>query len=181
MQDRISTIIIEPRSLVREAFVSFLESHSYRVICSVGSADGIDRSILKDETPELVILGALPTDRVADTMSGIRRRWKDAKIIMLCERASSKDSPKLLAAGLDACIPTSASPHTLLRALQLIVRERLRILMVNDTTGPQALIDSEDDLDEAYPAPASLRLPLKSPRSQSPALAMAFPSVRSKS
>jgi two-component system nitrate/nitrite response regulator NarL len=127
-----------------------MESHSYQVICSVGSTADIDRSVLKEEQPELVILGALPTDRVADATASIRRRWQDAKIIMLFEDASSRDLQKLLTSGLDACIPMFASPRTLIDILQLIVGEHLRVLMLSASAIPQALIDGvEDEDDEA--------------------------------
>jgi two-component system nitrate/nitrite response regulator NarL len=168
MGDRTATVVVEARSLMREALVSLMESHSYRVICSVGSTADIDRSVLKDEQPELVILGALPTDRVADATSSIRRRWQDAKIIMLFENASSKDLQKLLASGLDACIPMFASPRTLMDTLQLIVCERLRVLMVSDPAIPPALIDPEEDeelLLEANPSVMSLTSSIRAPAS----------------
>lgn len=159
MGDRTATVVIEARSLMREALVSLMESHSYNVICSVGSTADIDRSIAKDVQPELVLLGAMPTDHIADATSCIRRRWQDAKIIMLFENASSKDLQKLVAAGLDACIPMFASPRTLIDTLQLIVCERLRVLMVSDTTIPEALLDpGEDDdaLHDGHPLVANL-------------------------
>jgi two-component system nitrate/nitrite response regulator NarL len=148
MKDRTGIVVIEARSLMREALVSLMESHSYHVICSVGSTADIDRGVLKEAQPELVLLGALPTDRVADATSSIRRCWQDAKIIMLFENASSKDLQKLLASGLDACIPMFASPRTLIDTLQLIVCERLRVLIVSDSTIPDALIDPEEDEDD---------------------------------
>jgi two-component system nitrate/nitrite response regulator NarL len=75
------------------------------------------------------------------------------KIIMLFEEASSRDLQNLLASGLDACIPTSASPRTLTDALQLIVCEQLRVLMVSSSaildlsTGPQP--NDEDGSEQA--------------------------------
>jgi len=148
MKDRTGIVVIEARSLMREALVSLMESHSYHVICSVGSTADIDRGVLKEAQPELVLLGALPTDRVANATSSIRRCWQDAKIIMLFENASSKDLQKLLASGLDACIPMFVSPRTLIDTLQLIVCEHLRVLIVSDLTIPDALIDPEEGEDD---------------------------------
>jgi two-component system nitrate/nitrite response regulator NarL len=148
MGEGTATVVIEARSLMREALVSLMESHSYHVICSVGSTADIDRGGLKEAQPELVLLGALPTDRVAEATSSIRRCWQDAKIIMLFENASSKDLQKLLASGLDACIPMFASPRTLMDTLQLIVCEHLRVLMLSDSAIPLALIDPEEDEDD---------------------------------
>jgi two-component system, NarL family, nitrate/nitrite response regulator NarL len=148
MGDRTATVIIEPRSLMREALVSLMERHSYDVVCSVASTADIDRGAFKEVQPKLVILGVLPAERVAEAMSSIRGRWQGAKVVMLFEEASSLDLQKLLASGLDACIPMFASPRTLIDTLQRIVCEQLRVLMVSDSailepfTGRQA--DDED-------------------------------------
>src|SRR5262245_13231290 len=60
MGERVAMLIIEPRSLVREALVSLMASHSYRVVCAVASAAEIDSSSLGADVPKLVIVGALP-------------------------------------------------------------------------------------------------------------------------
>lgn len=52
-------VMEEPRSLMREALVSLMESHSHRVVCSIGSTADIERDRFKDVQPELVILGEL--------------------------------------------------------------------------------------------------------------------------
>ena len=113
MEHRIATVIVEPRSLVREALVSLMESNSYHVLCSVGSAADIESGAIRELQPKLVILGALPAESVAEAANSIRRCWQDVKIIMLFEKVSSMGWQKLLASGLDACIPMSASPRTL--------------------------------------------------------------------
>jgi two-component system nitrate/nitrite response regulator NarL len=141
MGNSIATVIVEPRSLVREALVSLMEGSSYHVVCSVASVGDIERSAFKEVQPKLVILGALPAERVAEIASSIRSCWQDVKIIMLFEEASSRDLQNLLASGLDACIPTSASPRTLTDALQLIVCEQLRVLMVSGS----AILDPSTD------------------------------------
>src|ERR1700756_2525166 len=102
MGNRIATVVIEARLLMREALVSLMENHSYQVVCSVSSTADLDRGIPKEAHPRLVLLGALPADRVAEATSSIRRCWQGAKIIMLFEKASSADLQKLSAFGLDA-------------------------------------------------------------------------------
>jgi two-component system nitrate/nitrite response regulator NarL len=134
MGQTISTVIIDPRSLMREALASLMESNSYCVVCSVGSAAEIEQGAFRDMQPELVILGALPTASVAEAVSSIRRCWQGAKIIMLFEKASSTDFQRLLASRLDACLPMTVSQRTLIAALQLVVGEQLRVLMVSDST-----------------------------------------------
>ena len=168
MGDRTATVIIEPRSLMREALVSLMESNSYHVVCSVDSAADIERGAFKEVQPELVILGQLPADRVTEAASSIRRCWEGAKIITLFEKASSGDLQNLLASGLDGCIPMSASPRTLIAALQLIIGKQIRVLIVSDSAISDPSIDLQAD---ALPAPthAHSRLPegcykLPSPR-----------------
>jgi two-component system nitrate/nitrite response regulator NarL len=148
MRDRTATVIVEPRSLVREALVSLMESNSYHVVCSVDSAADIERRVFKEVQPQLVILGNLPAGRVAEAVSSIRRCWQGVKIIMLFEEASSRDLQNLLASGLDACIPTSASPRSLMSALQLIVGEPLRVLMVGDSGISDPSIDLQADAED---------------------------------
>lgn len=171
MGDRTATVIIEPRALMREALVSLMESLSYRVVCSVGSPADIDRGALKDVQPELVILGSLSADRALDATRTIRECWQGAKITMLFEQASSMDLQRLLASGVDACIPMFASPRTLIDTLQLIVGGQLRILMMSDSTTPCASRDRENDEDRALDgqAPATRLLPsVQMPASEIP-------------
>jgi two-component system nitrate/nitrite response regulator NarL len=145
---------------MREALVSLMEGHSYQVICSVGSAADIERSVFKEE-PGLVILGALPTDRVADATSSIRKNWPGAKIIMLFEHASSMDSETLLASDFDACIPLCASLRALIDTLRLIACESLRILLVSGSTIPRAIVDEAMQERQALveSLPPSLQVP----------------------
>src|SRR6185312_4102264 len=133
MGDLTATVVIEARSLIREALVSLMETHSYKVICSIGSPADIDCNALKDEQPKLVMLGALPDSRLADTTSRIRRCWQDAKIIVLFDNTSSEDLQQLLASDVDVCIPMDASPRALINTLQLIVCEPLRVVVVGAT------------------------------------------------
>ena len=91
MSERVATIIIEPRSLVREALVSLMASHSYHVVCGVASTADIESSWLVADVPKLVILGALPAEEAAPVASCLRELWPDTKIVLLFERASSTD------------------------------------------------------------------------------------------
>ena len=170
MGDHTATVVvIEARSLMREALVSLMESHSYNVIWSGGSAADIDRSGVTEAQPELVLLGALPSDRIADTTSCIRRCWQDARIIMLLEDACSPDLQQLLASGLDACIPMLASPRTLIETLQLIVSEHLRVLMVSDPTMPRVLVKPLADVEDQAMLAAALPMASITPAFQASA------------
>ena len=129
MGKRIATLIIEPRSLVRQGLVSLMASHSYHVIGGVGSTADIDSSLLVADVPRLVILGALPAEEAAPAASRIRKLWPDTKIVLLFERASSTDYQNWQASEIDGCIPLSVSPDVLVGTLQRILDSDLKILV----------------------------------------------------
>jgi len=137
MQQCIATIIIEPRSLVREALVSLMASHSYQVVGSFASTTDVENAFLAAEAPRLVILGELPADEAVSAAGSIRKRWPETKIILLFDRASSSaDFQKLLASGIDGCVPLFASPDTLVGTVQHIITGDLRILVLKTETSP---------------------------------------------
>ena len=129
MGERITTLIIEPRSLVREGLVSLMASHSYHVIGGVASTADIDSSLFVAGVPRLVILGPLPAEGAAPAASCIRKLWPDTKIVLLFERASSTDHQNWQASEIDGCIPLSVSPDVLVGTLQQILDGDLKILI----------------------------------------------------
>ena len=129
MAKRIATIIIEPRSLVREGLVSLMASHSYHVIGGVASTADIDSALLVADVPRLVLLGALPAEEAAPAARCIRKLWPDTKIVLLFEHASSTDYQNWQASEIDGCIPLSASPDVLIGTLQQILDGDLKILV----------------------------------------------------
>jgi two-component system nitrate/nitrite response regulator NarL len=128
MGKRVVTLIIEPRSLVREGLVSLMASHSYHVVGGVASTADIDRSLLVADVPKLVILGAL-AEEATTAASCIRKLWPETKIIHLFERASSTDYQNWQASEIDGCIPLSVSPDVLIGTLQQILDGDLKILV----------------------------------------------------
>ena len=52
----VTTLIVEPRSLVCQALVSLMQSHSYHVIGGIASTADIDSDLLVADAPKLVIL-----------------------------------------------------------------------------------------------------------------------------
>jgi len=134
----LATIVIEPRSLVREALVSLMASHSYQVVGSFASTADIENTVRVADAPRLVILGALPVDEAVSAAGSIRKRWPETKIILLFDRASSADFQKLLASEIDGCIPLFASPDTLVGTLQQIIAGDLRVLVLKTEASSMA-------------------------------------------
>jgi two-component system nitrate/nitrite response regulator NarL len=133
MAGRIAALIIEPRSLVCEALVSLMASHSYHLIGGVASTADIDSSLLVADVPKLVILGALPVEEATAAASRIRELWPEAKIVLLFEHALSADFQKLLASEIDGCIPFSASPDVLVGSLRQIIAADFKMLVLRTT------------------------------------------------
>jgi two-component system, NarL family, nitrate/nitrite response regulator NarL len=141
MGKRVSTIIIEPRLVLREALELLMGNHSYRVVCGVGSIAEMASSAFSDG-PELVILGAQPAASAAKGAAGIRSLWPNSKIIFLFDDASPADLQNVLASQIDGCIPLFVSPDTLINTLDLIVSKNVRVMVMGDTkpssNSPQA-------------------------------------------
>jgi two-component system nitrate/nitrite response regulator NarL len=166
MEERVATLIIEPCSLVCEALVSLMASHSYCVVGGVASTADIDSALLVADVPKLVILGALPAEEATTAASCIRKLWAEAKIVLLFERASSTDFQKLSASEIDGCVPLSASPDVLISALQQILDGDFKILIQNTASRsvialPSARLPiaaSEEARNDAFDGSFSIRV-----------------------
>ena len=110
MEKRVSTVIIEPRLVLREALELLMGNHSYRVVGGLASIAEIACSSVIPDGPELVILGAQAADNAAKGAEVIRTRWPDSKIIFLFDDASPADFQNMLVSQIDGCIPLSVSP-----------------------------------------------------------------------
>jgi two-component system nitrate/nitrite response regulator NarL len=127
---RITTIIVEPYLLVREGLSSLMESHTYRVVCSVGSIADIRSPSIAGDGQKLVILTAQAAGNAVSDAATIRRLWPDSKIVLLFEHASPDDFQKLLASEIDGCVPLFVSQDMLIKTLDLILLEDARIIVV---------------------------------------------------
>jgi two-component system nitrate/nitrite response regulator NarL len=127
-------MVIEPRSLVREALVSLLTSHSCHVVGELSWPSEIEKSTIGASAPKLVILSALPVDEAVNAAGRIRTLWSDAKIILLLDCASRGDFARVLASEIDGCVPLFASLDTLIDTLKTIIATGLRILVLRAET-----------------------------------------------
>jgi two-component system, NarL family, nitrate/nitrite response regulator NarL len=129
MSSRITTIIIEPRSLVREALESLMATHSYRVAYGIASTASIpDPAIV--EGPKLIILSGPSIDEAVAEARVIRQMWPDSKIMLLFESTAADDSLKLMTSQVDGYVPLSVSPDTLISTLDMILSKDIRVMIV---------------------------------------------------
>src|SRR4051794_6787947 len=101
MNRLIATIVIGPRSLIRDGLVSLLASHSYQVVGGYASTADVEKSSLTLDAPRLLIFSAMPADEVASAADSIRKQWPESKIVLLIDTASSADLQKMLASDVD--------------------------------------------------------------------------------
>ena len=136
MARRTTTIIVEPRLLVREALKSLIKNYHYRVVCSVGSTVEISNPTMVRDGPKLVILGANSTDDAVAEAVSIRKLWSNSKIVLLFEHASVADFQKVLMSEVDGCVPLFASPETLIKTLDLVTIEGARVVVTASARRP---------------------------------------------
>jgi two-component system nitrate/nitrite response regulator NarL len=130
MSLRVTTVIVEPNMLIREALASLLERYSYRVI---GSANGAASFVAQGppEPPKLVLVGAERMDQALAEVDKSRKLWPDTKIMMLLQAASSSDDIRqMMASEMDGCVPLSVSQDTLMRTVDLVMLANAKILVM---------------------------------------------------
>ena len=137
-----TTIIIEPRFIVRAALASLLGSLKCRVICSVATTEDITDAAAAGEACALAIVGALSAGSGAGQAAYVRELWPDCKTLLLLESASCAELQGLVPSGIDGCLPLDISKDTLSKALELIMVQELRIMIAGGSRlhliqGPQ--------------------------------------------
>jgi len=129
MREKVSTVIVEPRALLREALVCLMESHSYRVAGAIASALDIDDAVVAN-APKLTILAATSVTSAACEATAIKRLWPGTRVILLFEQASAADLNTMLTSQIDACMPFFVSPGTFGETLQHIQKTGFRTLLM---------------------------------------------------
>lgn len=125
----VTTIVVEPRFIVGEALASLLEKLQYRVSCCVATPADIADAPISGEGCKLAILGAVSAqDGVSDAVH-VRSVWPNCKILLILDFASDADLQRLVNSEIDGCIPFDASADTLSKALELIIVQKLRVMI----------------------------------------------------
>ncbi len=133
MGQKLATVVVESRLLVREALKSLMAKNSYRVVCDVGSTAEISGASGLSDEPKLVILSAQSADKALTEAVSARKLWRDSKIILLYECLSPAEFQKLLMSEINGCVPLFASPDTLISSLDMVVTKDVRVMVVGDT------------------------------------------------
>jgi two-component system nitrate/nitrite response regulator NarL len=146
LRAQVAVIIIEPRTLVREAIEALMGDHSYRVVCSVGASSEISGDSVVDAHPKLVILGAKSAEISAREAQNVRALWPDSKILLLCEDTPLSDFPNLMESQIDACIPVSTSPEMLFNSLDLLMGKDIRLVVMEALPRSSAAVEPGNEI-----------------------------------
>jgi two-component system nitrate/nitrite response regulator NarL len=119
----VSTIIVEPRTLLREGLVSVLRHSGFKVIAAVPALDKIPEAALGRAS--ILTIGA-PSE-TAEALGYLSRSCpptRKVKVVIITEvsgKVSQPDTLKILSNGADCCIVNVRSRDVLLKSLDLAV------------------------------------------------------------
>ena len=119
----VSTIIVEPRALLREGLVSLLRHSGFKVISAVPTLDKVPPAAL-GRANLLTIGGPSETAEALDYINGSCSAARKVKIVIITEvsgKVSQPDTLKILSNGADCCIINVRSRDVLLKSLHLAV------------------------------------------------------------
>jgi DNA-binding NarL/FixJ family response regulator len=130
----ISSIIVEPRVLVRDSLSSLVTSYSYRVVGSYASAFDIQEfgDDFEAGRPKLAIIGAQSMERAIDEALRIREMFADSKIVVLLETVCVEDIQRMSEPTIDACIPLYVSRDVLMQMLEVVTSGPARVVVLAD-------------------------------------------------
>ena len=117
----VTTIVVEPRTLLREGLVSLLRRSGFRVISAVPTLDKVPQAALGHAS--LLTIGA-PSE-TAKALDYAHKKFSAAgkvKIVIITEvsgKVSQPDTLKVLSNGADCCIVNVRSRDILLKSLHL--------------------------------------------------------------
>src|ERR1700736_1580248 len=140
----VTTIIVEPRTLLREGLVSLLRHSGFRVISAVPTLDKVPQAALGHAS--LLTIGA-PSE-TAEALDYLNRNFSAAgkvKIVIITEvsgKVSQPDILKFLCNGPDCCVVNVRSRDILLKSLQLAVL-RQRVVVVGEDSASLNTLEAE--------------------------------------
>jgi two-component system, NarL family, nitrate/nitrite response regulator NarL len=131
MKRSVATVILAPRTLLREGLASLLYDSSFRVIASIAAADELSQ--LPPGRVGLVILCLSTGSRdELDCVEKISPTTRDYKIVVVAETsglAGQPDIPEILRSGADAYILNVHSRDALLKSLDLAILEQKLVVL----------------------------------------------------
>jgi DNA-binding NarL/FixJ family response regulator len=117
----VSTIIVEPRTLLREGLVSLLRHSGFKVIAAVPTLDKVPQAAF-GRASLLTIGDPSETAEALDYLNKAASAVRKVKIVVITEvsgKVSQPDTLNILSNGADCCIVNVRSRDILLKSLHL--------------------------------------------------------------
>jgi two-component system, NarL family, nitrate/nitrite response regulator NarL len=142
----VSTIIVEPRTLLREGLVSLLRHSGFKVISAVPALDKIPHAAL-GRASLLTIGAASETAEALDYVSRSGTPARKVKVVIITEvsgKVSQPDTLKILSNGADCCIVNVRSRDVLLKSLHLAILGQW-VVVVGEDGAPLDAFEAEPE------------------------------------
>jgi two-component system nitrate/nitrite response regulator NarL len=143
MKPNVLTIIVEPRTLLREGLVSLLKESRFKVIASVATREQVPQTAVG--RVELLIMGVAkgaPDDiQLLEKLSPMKQGCKIVAVADGNDQPTRIDIPHILRSGADAYILNIQSRDVLLKSLELAFLGP-KLVVVGDKRTPVELLQS---------------------------------------
>jgi two-component system nitrate/nitrite response regulator NarL len=118
----ISTLLIEPNTLLREGLKRILAETSYRLVSSGASLDEARRTYTPDNAPFLLIMDAVADhEGTCRQVQQLKADLPAARAVLLVDRYDLKQVLAAFRAGVDAYLLKSVSCEVLVKSLDLVM------------------------------------------------------------
>jgi len=156
MKRSVATVILAPRTLLREGLASLLYESNFRVVASFATADELSQ--LLPERVGLVILCLSSGSREElDCVEKLSPTTRDYKIVVVAETsglAGLPDIPEILRSGADAYILNVHSRDALLKSLDLAILEQ-KLVVLGENGVPLKFSEVRTRPTQSHAAPRS--------------------------
>jgi two-component system, NarL family, nitrate/nitrite response regulator NarL len=127
----VATVILAPRTLLREGLTSLLHNSNFRVVASIATPDEISQ-LLPGRVGLVILYLSTGSREGLDYLEKISSTTRDYKIVVVAETsglAGQPDISEILRSGADAYILNVHSRDVLLKSLDLAVLEQKLVVL----------------------------------------------------
>jgi two-component system, NarL family, nitrate/nitrite response regulator NarL len=131
MKRSVATVILAPRTLLREGLASLLLDTNFKVVASIATADELPHLLPARVGLVILCLSSGSRDEL-DCVEKISPITRDYKLVVVAETsglANRPDIPEILRSGADAYILNVHSRDALLKSLDLAILEQKLVVL----------------------------------------------------
>ncbi len=131
MKRNVATVVLAPRTLLREGLTAVLHDSNFRVVASIGTSDELSQ-LLPGRVGLVILCLSMGSREDLDYLENILPTTRDYKIVVVaetCGLAGRPDLSEILRSGADAYILNVHSRDVLLKCLDLAVLEQKLVVL----------------------------------------------------